>query len=149
MTIPLRVLLSRSVGPLRGVGWACGPGKRGMLLSLTVMKGGEPNLVCRAPIGCVGKGCLRSLCSTAPHKAAPKVTFVEDVFVVGIDSNTVWHTPSLPVRLVTPGLKEAWLALTYSLDTWVEKFEAVKPLFDETGLPITAAALEGQEEFRK
>jgi hypothetical protein len=37
----------------------------------------------------------------------------------------------------------------YSFDTWVKKFEAVKQLFEETYVPITAAALEGQEEFRQ
>jgi hypothetical protein len=62
-------------------------GKRGMLLSLYVMNSGEPNLSCRAPIRCVGKVCVGSLCSTAAHKAAPKSTFDKEIIVVGIDSS--------------------------------------------------------------
>jgi hypothetical protein len=49
---------------------------------------------------------------------------------------------------VTPGLKEALFALTYSLGMWVNKFESVKRLCKETDVPITTAALQGQEEFR-
>jgi hypothetical protein len=58
------------------------------------------------------------------------------------------YVPSLPMRFVTPSLREAWFVLTYSLDTWVEKFNAVKRLFEETDIAITAATLKGQKEFR-
>jgi hypothetical protein len=122
-------------------------GKCGTSFGLQVFKGGTLSVnLCGSSVGCAGKMCIRSLCTKPSHTR--KIKFKTDVLVPPMDAHTVWKSSNCLVDCITPSLWSAWVSLSYPLDIWAAKFETTKRVFADTGVPLLAAMLEGEEDFR-